>query len=92
MGGLLLGTHADQSCGEFLPVGSGSEPFEVEKAATAEHGVGDADNSAQPPQGLLIDLVPAEQVGVVAEVSEEPAEFPQGSESPFSAAPCKPGT
>jgi hypothetical protein len=32
--------------------------------------VEDSDNSRQTPQGSLIDLVPAEQVGVVSEVSE----------------------
>jgi len=43
--------------------------------------VGDSDNSPQPPQGSLVDLVPAEQIGVIAEVPEEPTQFPQSSGS-----------
>src|SRR5579862_319900 len=80
MGGLLSVRGADQRR-KFLPVGRRSKSFEVEEAATAEHGVGDSDNSPQPPQSPFVDLIPAEQVSVVPEVSEEPTEFPQGSGS-----------
>src|ERR1700692_2240947 len=79
MGGLLPVRCADQRGRKFLPVGRRSESFEVEEAATAEHGVGDSDNSPQPPQSPFVNLVPAEQIGVTSEVSEEPTELPQGS-------------
>src|ERR1700722_9998403 len=79
MGGLLPVHCADQSRRKFLPVGRRSKSLEVEEAATAEHGVGDSDNSPEPPQGSLVNFVPAKQIGVVAEVSEEPAQFPEGS-------------
>src|SRR4029077_8385048 len=34
--------------------------------------------SPQAQQGSLVDLVPAEQIGVVSEVPQEPTELPQG--------------
>src|SRR5579859_6670746 len=79
MGGLLPVRRTDQRRRQFLPVGSRSKAFKVEEAATAEHGMGDSDDSLEAPQGSLVNLVPAEQVGVVAEVPEKPAELPQGS-------------
>jgi hypothetical protein len=81
MGGLLPIGRDDQRRRKFLPIGRRSKAFKVEEAATAEHGMGDSDNSPQTPQGSLVDLVPAEQVGVVAEVPEKPDELPQGSRS-----------
>ena len=33
---------------------------------------------SEPDQSFLIDLVAAEQFGVVAEIAQEPAELPQG--------------
>src|SRR5580704_7457735 len=79
MGGLPSACSADQRRRKLFPLVGRSKSLEVEEAATAEHGVGDSDNSPQPPQSPFVDLIPSEQVGVVAEVSEEPAQFPQGS-------------
>ena len=56
---------------------AGANPPRLRKAAV-QGGVGDPHDSAQAAQGLLINFVPAEQVGVIAKIPEEPAELPQG--------------
>ena len=39
----------------------------------------DLDDTAEADQALVVDLIPAEQFGVVAEVAQKPVEFPQRS-------------
>jgi hypothetical protein len=48
--------------------------------------VADVDDTAEPDQSLLVDLIPAEQLGVVTEVTEEPVEFPERSGRAIEAA------
>ena len=43
--------------------------------------MGDPHDSPQAQQGFLIDFVSAHQVGVVAEIPQEPAEFPKSLRS-----------
>ena len=49
----------------------------LRKRATVEGRCGRFGRFRVAQQGLLIDFVPAEQIGVVAEIAQEPAEFPQ---------------
>src|SRR5450631_2045693 len=74
---LLPVRRVDQCRGDFFPVGSRSEPFEVKEAAAVEPGVGDLNDAAKPYQGPFIDFIPAEQVSVVTKIPEEPVELPQ---------------
>src|SRR5271169_2532665 len=39
--------------------------------------VGELHHSTKPDQGLIVNLIAAEQLGVVTEVAQEPAELPQ---------------
>jgi hypothetical protein len=41
--------------------------------------VADLDDAAKPDQALLINFISPEQLGVVAEVAQEPVELPQRS-------------
>src|SRR6266852_1884199 len=70
---------ASQSCHrELFPLSRRGEPFKVQERTAVEGGAGGSDNPAQAQQSFFIDLVPAEQIGVVAEVAQEPVELPQG--------------
>src|SRR6266852_2969350 len=70
---------ASKSCHrELFPLSRWGEPFKVQERTAVECGAGGSDNPAQAQQGFFIDLVPAEQIGVVAEVAQEPGELPQG--------------
>src|SRR6267154_2116496 len=73
--GHLLG--AGSWYGEFFPFSGWGKPPKIEKAAAVQGGVGNPHDSSQAEQSLFIDFVPAHQVGVVAEIAEEPAEFPK---------------
>ena len=39
----------------------------------------DLDHTPQVDQGLVIDLILSEQLGVIAEIAQEPAQLPHGS-------------
>ena len=39
----------------------------------------DLDDTGEPDQALLVNLISAEQLGVVNEVAQKPVEFPQRS-------------
>src|ERR1017187_2518036 len=63
---------------EFFPFTGWGEAVEVQEGATVQDRSGRADNPSKAQQGLFIDFVSAHQVGVITEIAEEPAEFPQG--------------
>src|ERR1700733_4691835 len=75
MGGLLA---ARRSRGGLFPVGGWSEAVEVEERAAVQDRSRGPEDSSQAHHGLFVDFVSAHQVGVVAEIAQEPAQFPQG--------------
>src|SRR6266852_1699775 len=70
---------ASKSCHpELFPLSHWGEPLKVQERTAVECGARGSDNPAQVQQSFFIDLVPAEQISVVAEVAQEPVELPQG--------------
>src|ERR1700676_2928229 len=74
MGRLLAARHMN---GELFPFTGRGKPAEIEKAAAVQGGVGDPHDTAQAEQRLFIDFISAHQIGVVAEIPQEPAELPK---------------
>src|SRR5713101_6140311 len=79
---LLTFSVLDCSARELFPLRRRGESLKVKKGPVMQGRVGNANDSTEVEESLLIDLVLAEQVGVVTEISEEPVELPQ---RPFSA-------
>jgi hypothetical protein len=48
--------------------------------------VADLDDTAESDEAFFVDFIPAEQLGVVTEVTEEPVEFPERSGRAIEAA------
>ncbi len=44
---------------------------------TVQDGVRDANNTLQPNERLLIEFISTQQIGVIAEIAEEPAQPPK---------------
>jgi hypothetical protein len=61
---------------DLFPFTGRGEAAEVEKRATVQGGVGNPDDSPQAEKCLLIDFIAAQQLLVIAKVSQEPAEPP----------------
>src|SRR3989442_4614754 len=78
MAELLLFLCADQGRGQFFPLCCRSKSLEVEEGTAVQGCVGNPHDSTQTRQGFFIHLVSAEQVEVIAEVPQEPAELPHG--------------
>src|ERR1700730_15404244 len=74
MADLLAVRHRN---GEFVPFTGRGKPAEIEKAAAVQGRVGDPYDTSQAEQSFLIDFVSAHQIGVVAEIPQEPTEFPK---------------
>src|ERR1700722_10197588 len=60
------------------PISGRSEPIQVQERAAVQDRSRGAHDSAESQKGLVVHLVPAQQIRVVAEIPQEPAEFPQG--------------
>jgi hypothetical protein len=60
---------------QHFPILGWRKPAETEVGATIQDCSRDAHNSAKPHELLLIDFILTKQIGVVAEISKEPAEF-----------------
>jgi hypothetical protein len=73
MGGLWITRHT-----QLFPLSCGSKPFEIEKGAAIQGGTGSPQDSAEPYQGLFLNLISSHQVPVVPEISQEPSQFPEG--------------
>ena len=63
----------------MFPLSRGREAVEIEQGGAVYDRVADLYDAAEPEQASLIDLIPAEQFVVVAEVTQKPVEFPQRS-------------
>src|ERR1017187_5566111 len=74
MGDLLVGYCG---IGEFFPFTGWRKPAEIEKRAAVQGGAGNPHDSSKADERLFVNFVSAHQIGVVAKVPQEPAEFPQ---------------
>src|ERR1700737_4677166 len=63
--------------GELIPFTCRGKAAEIEEAATVQGSVGSPHDTSQAEQRLLIDFVLAHQIGVITEISQEPAKFPK---------------
>src|ERR1700758_2947784 len=62
---------------KFFPISRGSESIEIQEGMSVQHGVGDANNALKAEQSFIVEFIPAQQVSVVAEISQEPAQPPE---------------
>ncbi len=44
---------------------------------TVQDGVRDANNTLQPNERFLVEFISTQQIGVIAEIAQEPAQAPQ---------------
>src|ERR1700686_1912873 len=63
--------------GEFFPFSGWSKATEIEERASVQGGAGNPHDSSKAHQRLFVNFVSAQEIGVVAKVSQEPAEFPE---------------
>jgi hypothetical protein len=62
---------------KVVPIGGLSEAIEVQVAAPIQIVMANLDHALEPSHSLVVDLVAPEQIGVIAEIAQEPAELPQ---------------
>jgi hypothetical protein len=68
-----------QTCGgKFFLTAGGSKAVEPEQGSAVEDDVAALDHALQPYELPFVHLVPSEQFGVVAEVTQEPGQLQQG--------------
>src|SRR6202140_262013 len=63
--------------GEFFPFSGWSKATEIEERASVQGGAGNPHDSSKAHQRLFVNFVSAQEIGVVAKVPQEPAEFPE---------------
>src|SRR5712691_3642529 len=68
---------ADCCARNLFPLSRRGKCLEVKKGPVMQGRVGNANDSTEIEESLLIDLVLTEQVGVVTKISEKPVELPQ---------------
>src|SRR5664280_3406278 len=62
--------------GQLFPLAGRGEAVKVHQRDAVDHGVADLDDSDQAAQGPLVDLVLAQQFGVIEEIPQEPTQLP----------------
>jgi hypothetical protein len=62
---------------EFFPISSWSESIEIQEGMTVQYGVRDTNNALQTEQSFFVDFISAQQISVVAKISQEPAQPPE---------------
>ena len=70
---------ADGFARKLFPLRRRCKGFEVLKGSAVQRDIGSPNDSAELEQSLLINLILVEQVGVIAEITEEPIQLPEGS-------------
>jgi hypothetical protein len=70
----------------LLPLSCRCEAVEIEQRSAIHDPVADLDDTAESDEAFFVDFIPAEQLGVVTEVTEEPVEFPERSGRAIEAA------
>jgi hypothetical protein len=63
---------------QFFPLPCGSKPIKVEKGPSIQGGTGSSQDAAESDQGFFVDLISAHQILVIAEIPQEPSQFPEG--------------
>jgi hypothetical protein len=63
---------------QLFPLPCGSEPFEIEKGPSIQGGTGSSQDAGESNQGLFVDLISSHQILVIAEIPQEPGQFPEG--------------
>jgi len=63
----------------LIPIAGGGESVEIQVGAAIHGGVGELDYAGEPNHAFLIELIADEQLGVVAEIAQEPGELPERS-------------
>jgi hypothetical protein len=62
---------------KLFPISRGSESIEIQKGMTVQDGMRDTNNTLQPNERFLIEFISTQQISVIAEIAEEPAEPPE---------------
>ncbi len=68
--------NADMSVDQFFPLAGRGKAIEIHQRDAVDDGVADLHDSDQAAQGALVDLVLAQQFGVIEEIPQEPAQLP----------------
>src|SRR5579863_2283710 len=74
MGNLLTLRHRH---GQFFPFTGWSKPSEIEQGAAVQGGVRNPHDPAKAEERLFVHIISAQEIGVIAEIAQEPTEFPQ---------------
>ena len=72
--------HLPVAClghGELFPLTGWRKPAKIEERAAVQGGAGNPHDSSKADERLFVNFISAHQIGVVAKVPKEPAEFPQ---------------
>ena len=62
--------------GQFFPLAGRGEAVEIHQRNAVDDDVADLDDSDEAAQGVLVDLVLAQQFGVIEKIPQEPAQLP----------------
>src|ERR1022692_5339016 len=62
---------------EFFPLAGWGKAIEVEQGSAVHDGATDLDHAAEANQVLVVNLIPAQQLGVITEITQEPVKLPQ---------------
>ena len=62
--------------GQLFPLAGRGEAVEVHQRDAVDHGVADLHDPDQAAQGSLVDLVLAQQFGVIEKIPQEPTQLP----------------
>src|SRR5271157_1322076 len=79
MGVHLSFSLADGFKGKFLPFSGRSEGFEVLEGAAVQGDMRGSEDSPKVQESLFLHFIAAEEVPVVAKISQEPIELPESS-------------
>jgi hypothetical protein len=63
---------------KLFPISRRSESVKIQEGMTIQHCMGDANNALQTEQSFFVEFVSTQQIGVIAEIAQEPAQPPKG--------------
>src|SRR5580692_2516177 len=69
-----------------FPILGRCEAAQIEIGAAIQDRSRDADYSVKPHELLFVNFIPTQQIGVIAEIPQEPAELPEGSRGAIESA------
>jgi hypothetical protein len=62
---------------KLFPVSRWRKSVEIQKGVTVQDGMRDANDTLQPNERFLIEFISTKQIGVIAEIAQEPAQPPE---------------